>query len=77
MTMHDPRPTLIDTVNEDLAPILAKHGIRHVLESLGDTLEYNAREFLRRAPGAMGEAVADERLEAARHVRQAAEWIDI
>jgi len=76
MTMHDPRPTLIDTVNEDLAPILAKHGIRHVLESLGDTLEYNAQEFLRRAPGAMGDALANERLEAARHARQAAEWIN-
>jgi len=76
MTQHDPRPTLIDTVKDDLAPILAKHGIRRVLESLGNKLEYNAKEYLRRAPSAIGEDLAMESLEAARHARQAAEWIN-
>ena len=76
MTLHDPRPTLIDTVRDDLAPIIANHGVRRVLESLGDRLEYNAKEYLRRAPSATGKAMAMESGEAARLVRQAAECIE-
>ena len=76
MTLHDPRPTLIDTVRDDLAPIIANHGIRRVLELLGNKLEYNAKEYLRRAPNAIGEDLAMESLEAARLVRQAAECIE-